>query len=103
MFLYYSLKNLEKNLINWSAINFNGIQFKIFKPKFDYYFRSLNKGFSVHGYFGEYPYLSNEERIEIIKFIRNIIGNKKKIISGSSSECKITFIFIEICLLLLLL
>lgn len=61
-----SFKNLEKNLINWSTINF--------------------AGYAVHGFYGEYPYLSNEERFEVIKLVRDIVGKKKKIIVGSSSE-----------------
>lgn len=63
---YVCYKSLEKNLTDWNLINF--------------------AGYAVNGFYGEYPYLSNEERFELIKVIRDIVGKKKKIIASSGSE-----------------
>lgn len=62
-----SWENLEKNLIRWSTVGFSG--------------------YSVHGFYGEYPYLSNKERFDLVKMIRDIVGKQKTIIAGSSCEC----------------
>lgn len=43
-------------------------------------------GFAVHGFYGEYPYLTFDERYQIVKVVRNIVGDDKTIIAGSSSE-----------------
>lgn len=47
------------------------------------------KGYSLFGYYGEYPYLTQDERSQIIKVVRQIIGKEKPIIVGSSSECEL--------------
>ncbi|KAJ9586972.1 hypothetical protein L9F63_019463 [Diploptera punctata] len=44
------------------------------------------QGYVVQGSNGEYPFLSNSERIEMVKFVRQLIPSNKLLIAGSSSE-----------------
>ena len=65
--------------------------------KFESNLRRLIKlpfaGFALHGFYGEYPYLTNDERAKIVRFVRTIVGDDKPIIVGSSSECKLMIFF----------
>ena len=46
------------------------------------------KGYLVHGYFSEYPNLTDEERVDVLKMVKNLSGCRKTIMVGSNSECK---------------
>jgi dihydrodipicolinate synthase/N-acetylneuraminate lyase len=48
----------------------------------------LKIGYALNGYFGEYPYLTLDERKQIVKTVRQIVGEYKTIVATSSSECK---------------
>lgn len=46
-------------------------------------------GYVVQGSNGEYPYLEKEERVQIVKFVKNFIKDTNKpLIAGSGCECK---------------
>jgi 4-hydroxy-2-oxoglutarate aldolase len=61
-----SWKDFEHNLNHWSKIPF--------------------PSYLVHGFYSEYPYLSNEERIEVVKFVKSFTSPQRTIVVGSSSE-----------------
>lgn len=45
-------------------------------------------GFVVQGSNGEYPYLEKEERLQIVKFVKDFIkGSNRPLIAGSGCEC----------------
>ena len=46
------------------------------------------KGYHVNGFYGENIYLTHQERMEVVKTTRKIVGNKKTILAGVDSECK---------------
>ena len=46
------------------------------------------KGYHVNGFYGENIYLTHQERTEVVKTTRKIVGNKKTILAGVDSECK---------------
>lgn len=45
-------------------------------------------GYVVQGSTGEFPYLSKEERVNLVRFVRKIASKEKLIIGGSGCECK---------------
>ena len=46
-------------------------------------------GYVVQGSNGEYPYLEKEERLQIVKFVKDFIkSSNKPLIAGSGCECK---------------
>lgn len=50
-------------------------------------------GYVVQGSNGEYPYLEKEERLQIVKFVKDFIkASNKPLIAGSGCECK-TFLY----------
>lgn len=57
---------LEENVKKWNAISF--------------------KGYVVQGSTGEFPYLSKEERVNLVRFVRKIAPKEKLIIGGSGCE-----------------
>ena len=60
---------LEANLTKYAKIPFAGIV--------------------VQGSNGEYPYLEKEEKLQIVKFVKELIKDSKKpLIAGSGCECK---------------
>ena len=47
-------------------------------------------GYVVQGSNGEYPFLDKEEKIEIVKFVKQLIRDSKKpLIAGSGCECTV--------------
>lgn len=49
-------------------------------------------GYVVQGSNGEYPFLEKEEKLEIVKFVKDFIKeNNKPLIAGSGCECKYIF------------
>lgn len=47
-------------------------------------------GYVVQGSNGEYPYLEKDEKLEIVKFVKDFIKESNKpLIAGSGCECKI--------------
>ena len=41
---------------------------------------------------GEFPYLEKEERLEIVKFVKQIVKESgKPLIAGSGCECKLNY------------
>ncbi|XP_077992665.1 4-hydroxy-2-oxoglutarate aldolase, mitochondrial-like [Glandiceps talaboti] len=61
-----SYKHLEENLQKWNQVPF--------------------KGYVVQGSNGEYTYLSEEERVEVVKKVREYTPKDKLIIAGSGCE-----------------
>lgn len=51
-------------------------------------------GFVVHGSNGEYVFLTEKERVEIIGKVREFATKDKLIIAGSGCECKFQLNFI---------
>ena len=46
-------------------------------------------GYVVQGSNGEYPYLEKEEKLQIVKFVKDFIKESKKpLIAGSGCECE---------------
>lgn len=46
-------------------------------------------GYVVQGSNGEYPYLDTEEKLEIVRFVKEFTKDSKKpLIAGSGCECK---------------
>jgi 4-hydroxy-2-oxoglutarate aldolase len=46
-------------------------------------------GYVVQGSNGEYPYLEKEEKLQIVKFVKDFIKESNKpLIAGSGCECK---------------
>jgi len=45
-------------------------------------------GYVVQGSNGEYPFLYVDERLELVKQVRQAIPNTKLLIAGSGCECK---------------
>ena len=45
-------------------------------------------GYVVQGSNGEYAYLTGEERVDMVKRVRNMVPKEKLIIAGSGCECK---------------
>lgn len=46
-------------------------------------------GYVVQGSNGEYPYLDDEERLQVVRFVKEFIKESgKPLIAGSSCECK---------------
>lgn len=45
-------------------------------------------GYVVHGSNGEYPYLTREERIDLVRAVKENVSKDKIIIAGASGECK---------------
>ena len=48
----------------------------------------LSTGYVVQGSNGEYAYLSSEERVEMVRRVKNMVPPNKLIIAGSGCECK---------------
>ena len=48
----------------------------------------LSPGYVVQGSNGEYAYLTNEERVEMVRRVKNMVPPNKLIIAGSGCECK---------------
>ncbi|KAG8196955.1 hypothetical protein JTE90_009014 [Oedothorax gibbosus] len=61
-----STPKLEKNLQKWQSIPF--------------------KGYVVLGSTGEFPFLSEKEKVNLVKFVRNASAPEKLIIAGSGCE-----------------
>ena len=51
-------------------------------------FSVLSPGYVVQGSNGEYAYLTNEERVEMVRRVKNMVPPNKLIIAGSGCECK---------------
>ena len=45
-------------------------------------------GYVVQGSNGEYPLLTAQERVEMVKNVRQLISPNKLLIAGSAFECK---------------
>jgi len=45
-------------------------------------------GYVVQGSNGEYPLLTTQERVEMVKKVRQLISPDKLLIAGSACECK---------------
>jgi 4-hydroxy-2-oxoglutarate aldolase len=45
-------------------------------------------GYVVQGSNGEYPLLTTQERVEMVKKVRQLISSDKLLIAGSACECK---------------
>jgi dihydrodipicolinate synthase/N-acetylneuraminate lyase len=67
-----SWKHLESNLKIWEKIPF--------------------KGYVVHGSNGEYPFLTNQERVDLVKAVRENTDKNKIIIAGASGECMLGYL-----------
>ena len=49
-------------------------------------------GYVVMGSNGEFPYLEKEERLEVVKFAKQVIKDSgKPLIAGSGCECKLKY------------
>ncbi|CDR05978.1 unnamed protein product, partial [Oncorhynchus mykiss] len=46
------------------------------------------KGLVVQGSNGEYPYLAEEERVEVVRRVRLALPTDKLVMAGSGCECK---------------
>ena len=51
-------------------------------------FSVLSPGYVVQGSNGEYAYLTSEERVEMVRRVKNMVPPNKLIIAGSGCECK---------------
>lgn len=65
-----SWKHLKSNLEQWENVDFSG--------------------YVIHGSNGEYPYLTDNERLELIKFVKQLVSKDKMIIAGAGYECKLS-------------
>lgn len=61
-------KELENNLAKWEKIGF--------------------EGYVVLGSNGEYPFLSEDEKINLVKAVKINVNKDKLIIAGAGCECK---------------
>ena len=66
---------LEENLEKWTKIPFAGIV--------------------VQGSNGECPFLSPDEKIELVRFTRKAVSSNKLLIAGSGCECKLNSSFLK--------
>jgi len=48
-------------------------------------------GLVVQGSNGEYPYLTVEERVEVVKRVRQALPERQLVMAGSGCECKSLF------------
>ena len=67
---------LKANLSKWEKIPFTG--------------------YVVHGSIGENPFLSADEKVEVVKVVKESVASGKLIIAGAGCECKLLF-FTLIC------
>ena len=81
-----SWHHLESNLKQWEKIPFSGeLSFIPIKSSNVFFF--FFTGYVVHGSNGEYPFLTDEERIDLVKAVRENTDKNKIIIAGASAEC----------------
>ena len=45
-------------------------------------------GYVVQGSNGEYPLLTTQERVEMVKNVKQLVSPNKLLIAGSACECK---------------
>ena len=61
-------------------------------PQFEIMLRHINRypvaGFALVGFFGEFPSIGFDARINLIKTARKFLGNDRIIIAGAGMECK---------------
>jgi len=78
-------KNLENNLKLWERIPFKGFFFQNIK-KIYFFLKESHLGYVVHGSNGEYPFLTTDERIDLVHAVRESTDKNKIIIAGASAE-----------------
>lgn len=53
-------------------------------------------GLVVQGSNGEYPYLTTEERLDVVRRVREVLPTSKLVMAGSGCECKM---LLDICMI----
>lgn len=54
-------------------------------------------GLVVQGSNGEYPYLTEEERVEVVKTVRRSLPADKLVMAGSGCECESACVCVCVC------
>lgn len=60
---------------------------------------SAPAGLVVQGSNGEYPYLTEEERVEVVETVRRSLPTDKLLMAGSGCECRSVCVSVCVCTL----
>lgn len=52
------------------------------------------QGYCIGGSYGEWPYLTNDEKIQILKTVKSSVHPSKFVMAGTTSECEYLKIFV---------
>ena len=56
------------------------------------------EGYVVLGSNGEFTFLTVDERVEMVRRVRQLTASDKLVIAGAGCECKISFHRLSVCL-----
>ena len=90
MFILVLICNFLSSLFLWLKLCvLNGEQYaKKYTTSSNFTVLVICAGYVVQGSNGEYPLLTTQERVEMVKKVRQLISPDKLLIAGSARECK---------------